>query len=61
MRVITSKRVVFQGQTKAIEWAFPKLVGVDADRSNNCLVLQVSNRQKAHVLRSGRRDSWCCT
>lgn len=41
---------MFQGQTKAIDWAFPKLVGVDADRSNNCLVLQVSNRQKAHVL-----------
>jgi hypothetical protein len=48
--VITSKRIVFRGLTKAVEWNFQKLVGVDADRSNGCLVLQVSNRQKAHVL-----------
>ncbi len=48
--VITSKRVVFMGQSKAIEWASPRLVALGADRSNNSLLLQVSNRQKAHVL-----------
>jgi uncharacterized Zn finger protein (UPF0148 family) len=48
--VITSKRVVFMGQSKAIEWAFPKLVELGADHSNGSLLLQVSNRQKAHVL-----------
>jgi hypothetical protein len=48
--IITSKRVVFRGTSRAVEWAFAKLIGVDADRSNSCLILQVSNRQRANVL-----------
>jgi len=48
--VITSKRLVFRGQAKAIEWSFAKLVGIDADQSNGCLLVQVSKRQKSHVL-----------
>lgn len=47
--VITSKRPVFRGQAKAIEWSFAKLVGIDADQSG-CLLVQVSKRQKSHVL-----------
>jgi hypothetical protein len=39
--VITSKRVVFMGQSKAIEWASPRLVALGADRSNNSLLLQI--------------------
>jgi hypothetical protein len=49
--VITSKRIVFRGASKAVEWAFSKLAGVDVDTSNNCMVLQVTNRQSSHVLR----------
>ncbi len=48
--VIASGRIVFRGATKALEWAFTKLVVVDVDAGHDCLVLQVSNRQKAHVL-----------
>lgn len=48
--LITSKRIVFRGQQKAVEWAFSKLVGIDRDPTNNAFVLQVTNRQKAHVI-----------
>jgi hypothetical protein len=44
--VITNKRIVFRGQQKGIEWAFAKLLGLGADRSNGSLEIQVSNRQK---------------
>jgi hypothetical protein len=47
---VTNKRVVFRGRAKAIEWAFAKLVAADADHSSNCIVFEVSNRQKAHVV-----------
>jgi hypothetical protein len=47
---IRSKRLVFRGQAKAIEWSFAKLIGIDADQSNGCLLVQVSKRQKSHVL-----------
>jgi len=48
--LITSKRIVFRGQQKAVEWAYSKLVGIDRDPTNDAFVLQVSNRQKAHVV-----------
>jgi hypothetical protein len=48
--IVTNKRIVFRGQQMAVEWAYAKLVGLDVDPSNGCLLIQVSNRQKAHVL-----------
>jgi uncharacterized Zn finger protein (UPF0148 family) len=48
--VITSKRVVFLGASKNVEWDFSKLVGLGVDRHTSAVVLQVTNRQKANVL-----------
>lgn len=48
--VITSKRVVFRGGSKSMEWAFAKLVGADVDEKTGAIVLQVSNRQRSNVL-----------
>lgn len=48
--VITSKRVVFRGVQRNVEWAFAKLVGADIDELSSALVLQVTNRQKSPVL-----------
>ena len=48
--VVTNKRIVFRGTNKNVEWAFAKLVGLDIDESSHAMVLQVSNRQRSHVL-----------
>ncbi len=48
--VVTNKRVVFRGASKNVEWAFAKLVGADIDENSSAIVLQVSNRQRSHVL-----------
>ena len=48
--VITSKRIVFVGAKKNVEWAFAKLVSVNIDENSSAMVLQVTNRQKSHVL-----------
>jgi hypothetical protein len=48
--VVTNKRIVFRSTTKNIEWAYAKLVGIDADPQSSAIVLQVSNRQASHVL-----------
>jgi hypothetical protein len=48
--VVTNKRVVFRGSNKNVEWALAKLVGLDIDETSNAMVLQVSNRQRSHVL-----------
>lgn len=49
--IITSKRIIYKGSNKSVEWRFDKLVSLDADRSNGSLVISVTNRQKSHVLR----------
>jgi hypothetical protein len=48
--VVTSKRIVFRGPTKNVEWAFAKLVGLNVDPDNSAMVLQVTNRQASHVV-----------
>ena len=43
---ITDRRVVFQSDKQAREWAFGKLLGYQHDPANPITYLQVSNRQK---------------
>ncbi len=47
---MTSKRFVFRGAQKAVEWAYAKLLNVGTDPESSAIHLQVSNRQKAHVV-----------
>lgn len=48
--LITSDRIVFRGERIFVEWLFDKLVGIDLDEVHSAMVLQVTNRQKTHVL-----------
>lgn len=49
--VITSNRVVFLGGSRALEWAYSKIIGLFVDRSKGYLTLQVTNRQRGNILK----------
>lgn len=44
--VISTKRVVFQGERNNREWVFARLVGIQHDQSRPITLISVSNRQK---------------
>lgn len=56
--LITNKRIVFKGGSKNVEFAFAKLVSVDADESNGSLVIAVTNRQRSHVVQVDDLELW---
>lgn len=52
--IVTTQRVVFKGAKASREWAFAKLLGVDAAADGNSVLLPVSNRQKVSGLLLGK-------
>lgn len=45
--VVTNRRVVFTGAKSTRQWAFDKLISLDASSDGDTVLIHVSNRQKA--------------